>query len=93
MAIIITGKTRCAICDRALEEGEEIVSTSHFIADPQNPLWRFSDAGMHQTCFLHWDQRHEFRQTFNSIVGTYIWGNGTRHLMREDGRIDVVPAS
>jgi hypothetical protein len=66
MALIFLGQSRCALCDTILTETDQIVATSHFIADRQHPLWCFSDAGMHQTCFLVWEQREAFITLFNA---------------------------
>ena len=87
MAIILLGKTRCALCAMVLKEGDDLVATSHFIADQQNPLWRYSDAAMHRHCFLAWDQRQRFVDTYNAAVGPITWGDGTYHQMTDDGRI------
>ena len=87
MALIFIGKTECALCGRVLEADDMIVATSHFIADSQHPLWRFSDAAMHRTCFLNWDQRQSFIDLFNQIVSGTTLDNGTYKLMRDDGAI------
>jgi len=60
MAIIITGKSKCALCGEVLLSEQEIVGTPHFIADRNDPLWRFSDAAMHRACFDAWEHRAEF---------------------------------
>ena len=60
MAIIITGKSACALCGQTLLAEQEIVGTPHFIADRKDPLWRFSDAAMHRTCLDAWEHRAEF---------------------------------
>jgi hypothetical protein len=78
MALIFRGKTKCALCDGVLKADDAIVATSHFIADRQHPLWRFSDAAMRETCFLDWDQRRLFADMFNQIVGGAIFGDGTK---------------
>jgi hypothetical protein len=91
MALIFRGKTKCALCDGVLKVDDAIVATSHFIADIQHPLYRFSDATMHKTCFLNWDQRQSFVDLFNQIVGGIIFGNGTSKHMRDDGAIVSVP--
>ena len=87
MALILIGKTECALCGSVLNADDAIVATSHFIADSQNPFWRFSDAAMHKACFLNWGQRQAFVDLFNEIVGGITFGNGTSHHMRDDGEI------
>src|SRR5215813_8715346 len=91
MALITRGITRCALCDSVLKVDDAIVATSHFIADSQHPLWRFSDAAMHKSCFLNWDQRQSFVDLFNQIVGGVTFGNGTYQLMTDDGAIVSLP--
>jgi hypothetical protein len=91
MALILRGLTTCALCDSVLKADDAIVATSHFIADSQHPLWRFSDAAMHKKCFLNWDQRQAFIDLFNQTVGGVTWGNGAYKLMRDDGEIVSLP--
>ena len=91
MALIAIGKTKCSLCDVALKADDAIVATSHFIAESQHPLYRFSDAGMHKTCFLNWDQRQAFVDLFNQLFGSITWGDGTNKLMRDDGAIVSLP--
>src|SRR5262245_49615382 len=92
MALIMRGKTQCALCERVLSEGDDIVATSHFIGDPYDRLWRYSDAGMHRACLLAWDDRTAFIARYNSIFGPMVWGNGMSDRMEEDGRITRHPA-
>jgi len=87
MALILRGKTSCALCNVVIKDNDEVVATSHFIADTEDPLWRFSDAAMHKKCFVEWDQRGLFVEKFNRIVGAITWGNGTYHRMNSDGSI------
>jgi hypothetical protein len=88
---LITQYTKCALCGELLGDGE-IVATTHFIADRDDPLWRFSDASMHYACFQNWPHREEFVSKYNSTIGQRVWGNGTRHLMHPDGKVESVPA-
>ena len=90
MALISRGKTECSICGVVLEEGDDLVATTHFIADQADPLWRFSDSAMHGSCFLEWEQRQNFVQKYNDTIGTITWGNGTYHHMEDDGQISVL---
>ena len=92
MALIIRGKSTCAICGKILADGDELVATTHFIPNEDDPLWRFSDAGMHYACFQEWEHREVFVSKYNSTIGQTVWGNGTRHHMSEDGIVESVPA-
>ncbi|AVP96820.1 hypothetical protein C7S18_06215 [Ahniella affigens] len=87
MAIVILGKTACSICGNLLVDGDDIVSTMHFVHDQAHPFWRFSDSGMHQRCFIDWPQREAFRQLHNQAIGTMIWGEGHSWHMDERGNI------
>jgi hypothetical protein len=87
MALILRGKTTCPLCSEVISDNNELVATSHFIADCKDPLWRFSDAAMHKGCFLKWDQRQLFIKKYNGTVGSVTWGNGTYHQMNDDGMI------
>src|SRR5215471_19281755 len=68
MAIIITGKSACALCGQTLLAEQEIVDTPRFIADRNDPLWRFSDAAMHRTCFDAWEHRAEFVAKYEQVL-------------------------
>lgn len=58
MALIILGLTECALCGKVLQEGSEVTSLPP-IADRQNPLYKYFDAGLHTQCFENWDKREE----------------------------------
>ncbi len=87
MALIIYGRTKCPLCAVVLREGDDIVATAHFIGDPSDPLWPFSDAAMHRACFLQWQLREAFVARYNATVGAITWGNGTYQDMQPDGTI------
>jgi hypothetical protein len=38
MALIIRGNTECALCREVVASDDDIVATSHFIADPHEEL-------------------------------------------------------
>ena len=90
MAILILGKTECSICGGTLNEGDDIVATTHFIHDQDHHLWRFSDSGIHRDCFLTWEHRAEFVTLYNDTLGTVSWGNGKRHHMSDSGDVSLV---
>src|SRR4030095_3554090 len=91
MALLIRDKTTCSICGAVISGSDEVVMTSHFIRDQDDPLWRFSDSAMHWSCFLAWEHRAEFVTRYNRDFGSVTWGNGTYHHMQEDGTIVVLP--
>jgi hypothetical protein len=90
VVLIFPGKTECSLCGTVIMAGDEIVATSHFIADRNDLLWRFSDSAMHRSCFLTWDQREVFVAKFNQVVGGITFGNGTYQRMEPDGTIAVL---
>ncbi len=67
MAIVIEGMTSCSICGQLIEAEADIVMSPHFIWDEDHPLWRYSDSGMHRSCFLSWDFADQFRSAYNEI--------------------------
>jgi hypothetical protein len=90
MALIFRGKTECSICGVVLYDGDDLVATTHFIADRNDPLWRFSDSAMHSACFIDWAHRQDFVRKFNDTLGAITSGNGTYQYMEDDGRILVL---
>lgn len=87
MAVIISGLSRCPLCEELLGETEPLVVTWHFMIDPFHPLYAFSDAAMHQSCFLRWDKREEFVGIFNAAVALVDSWGCERHEMQADGQI------
>lgn len=85
MAIIIPGKTLCPLCDDVITESDEIVGVPHFIADKNDPLWRYSDAAFHRACFLTWAQHDTFIEHLNQVARNFIFGDGSYHHMKADG--------
>ena len=66
MAIVVRGKTGCSICQNIFGADDDIVSTPHFIWNESHPLWRFSDSGMHRSCFIAWPHADAFRAEYNA---------------------------
>lgn len=87
MALICRGKTQCPLCGEVIGTYDTIVATSHFIADRTDSLWQYSDAALHQRCFAAWERREEFVRRFNEAVRPFVFGNGKRHFMQDDGVI------
>ena len=79
MALIITGKSLCALCGDVIAKEDELVATSHFLG-PDDPLFRFSDAPFHKRCFLAWEHREEFVSRYNDVTRGVA-----RHHMEADG--------
>ncbi len=69
MAIISRGRSECSICRDILWPDEDIIATTHFIEDSRDPLWEFSDSGMHRRCYELWEHRDEFTHRYRSTLG------------------------
>lgn len=85
MAVVVRGKTECALCAEVIATGDDIFSTSAFVEDPGHELWRFSDAAMHQSCFLAWPRGEAFVELFNRYYAQHYRG---MRFMRPDGTIE-----
>jgi hypothetical protein len=69
MAIFVPRRSKCPICGEAINEDDDHVGTTHFIADESDPLWRFSDAVMHRRCYDAWEHRDEFTARYRKRLG------------------------
>lgn len=87
MALILLGKSKCALCETVLQEGDRLVATSHFIGDQSDPLWRYSDGPFHYRCFVRWKSRHDFICKFNDIVRKANSPAARAQYMNWDGEI------
>lgn len=85
MAVIIRGKSKCSVCGKVIDERDQIVATSQFITDANDPLWKFSNTAMHKRCFLGWDRRSEFIDRYNQIASGSTSRGATYHRMERDG--------
>lgn len=74
MALPALGRSRCSICGEVLQPGQLIVGTTHFIGDPADHLWQFSDSGMHAECFAGWAHRDEFASRYHAALGRTLAG-------------------
>lgn len=69
---------------------DDTVGTSHFIADRADPMWQFSDAAFHRRCFAVWEKREEFVKRFNEAMKPFVFGDGKRQFMQDDGSVILV---
>jgi hypothetical protein len=69
-----------------------VVTTSHFILDETDSLWKYPDAAMHRRCFLAWPARGDFVAAFNHEMAKRPRPDGNREQMEPDGRVVSVPA-
>jgi len=92
MAIFLRGKTRCAICDRLIEDNDERFSTSTFL-EKTHPLWRYADDTMHASCYMGWDRRAEFASEYCDSERRWFAGHPDCSLLMETANILVVYGS
>ncbi|AYB31252.1 hypothetical protein [Chryseolinea soli] len=59
MALIFLDRTACAICQQTLKEGERISGFPAFTNNIKDPLYLFSDNGVHEQCFEHHSLKDE----------------------------------
>lgn len=52
MAIVVLGKTRCALCGRLLLDGEDVISFPPLFCNQRDPAWLLNDAGVHRSCLV-----------------------------------------
>ena len=57
--------TTCSICEVDLSGNDDNITTPRFITDRAHPLYRFTDTVMHRACFIKWEHREAFVQSFN----------------------------
>jgi hypothetical protein len=50
MSIIFRNNTVCALCGKAIKNGEEIFSFPAFIQNTKDPFYQFNDASFHKLC-------------------------------------------
>ena len=65
MALTLPGMTACSLCGATLQKDEPLVAFPAFIADREDPLWRYSDSAMHECCFEAWEQRDAMIDKYN----------------------------
>ena len=84
---IASGRARCALCGEAIRPAEDALITPDFLADDEDPFWRFTDVPMHRECFLVWDRRKAFVARFNRAARLWVAPNGSHPRMTSEGDI------
>lgn len=51
MTLIIAGATACKLCGQVIQVGQPVVGFGPFVGNELDPLYLFSDAAMHESCF------------------------------------------
>ena len=84
---IEAGRAHCAICGDVIRPVDDAFVTPDFLADEDDPFWRFADAAVHRTCFLVWDQRKTFIARFNRAARLWVNPDGSHPRMTSEGEI------
>ena len=50
MGMTFLGLSKCVLCGRVLQEGEDLHGFPAFVSNESDPLYRYSDAGLHTAC-------------------------------------------
>ncbi len=87
---IAAGRACCVLCRESIRPGDDALVTPDFIADEDDPLWRFADAPMHRACFLVWERRKALIARYNRLARRSIVVDGAYSRMTSEG--DVVTA-
>ena len=77
MALVIAGKSRCAVCDAIIEDGQDITAFPAFLPS-KHRLWRYSDAAFHAQCFAAWAERPTFEALYQRAQA--LWNTRPRDL-------------
>ena len=64
MALIGIGTTKCSICGCVLESLEDATGLHHYIDDPKDPFWRFSDSAVHISCYNTWPLKTQWEEKY-----------------------------
>jgi hypothetical protein len=59
MAIVIRGKTRCRLCGRVIEVGDDIVMFPSGLFDVNEVAFEVNDAGVHRECLAKQTYAHD----------------------------------
>jgi hypothetical protein len=79
----------CPLCGVPMSEDDHLFATSHFIADPDHDLWRFSDACMHWHCYATWAHRRRFARLYFEAKVEWSGRNPYWGVVHRDDRILV----
>ncbi len=84
MAVIIRGKSRCAIC-RDTDLNRPFIATSGIAFPPTDALWKFCDAPLHQDCLATWEHRIRFARGYFERAREAVWRNQGLLLLEGPG--------
>jgi hypothetical protein len=78
----------CSLCRETIAPTEDAVHLPDCVADEHDPLWPFSDARMHRSCFVRWEERKRFAQRFNRLARQLRDADGTFLHLGPDGALE-----
>jgi hypothetical protein len=84
---VTSGAAICALCREAVRPDDDVVLTPDFLANDNDPLWRFTDAVLHRPCFLVWDLRKTFVARHNQLARQLVADDGSYPFMTSEGDI------
>ncbi|MDX1960604.1 MAG: hypothetical protein SFU98_18680 [Leptospiraceae bacterium] len=58
----------CPICGLSIEESEDSIAYCHFIFDPKDPLYSFSNSSFHRVCFDSWKWKSKYISKFEQYL-------------------------
>ena len=85
MALIFLGLTECALCGKVLQESDAVTSLPP-IADEQNPLYKYFDAGLHTQCFENWDKKEEVLKVIKEEKQKFINSDYFKEMVSKHGK-------
>ena len=53
----------CSICEKPLGKQEDIITWTAFLRK-EHKFWKYSDSGMHRSCFENWERKEEFEHLY-----------------------------
>lgn len=83
--MIFLDRTKCAICGNVLATGDEVTGLPAF-ATKDSPLYPFSDAGFHTSCYEKWDKREEVEQIIAQKHKEFIESDFFKDMLAKYGR-------
>jgi hypothetical protein len=84
MALIVLGSSRCKLCSRTLDAGDDILGFDDgFVMD-----YHFlGDAAVHRACFVQWEHRDAFLAVYNTqFPDKRLGSNGRYGRSARDGK-------
>ncbi len=67
MALIFLDSTTCSICNKVLKSDDAVLSLPSFLTN-DHKFWKYSDSGMHKSCFEDWEHKEEFKKLYMKVM-------------------------